>query len=49
MRRIGLIGLVFVPCLAICSMNLVAELRIEVTQGVDNAVRVAVVPFEWRV
>ncbi len=25
-----------------------AELRIEVTKGVDNAVRVAVVPFEWR-
>lgn len=25
-----------------------AELRIEVTQGVDNAVRIAVVPFDWR-
>lgn len=25
-----------------------AELRIEVTKGVDNAVRVAVVPFAWR-
>lgn len=25
-----------------------AELTIEVTQGVDNAVRVAVVPFDWR-
>lgn len=25
-----------------------AELTIEVTQGVDNAVRIAVVPFEWR-
>ena len=25
-----------------------AELRIEITKGVDNAVRVAVVPFEWR-
>lgn len=25
-----------------------AELRIEVTKGVDNAVRVAVVPFDWR-
>jgi TolB protein len=25
-----------------------AELRIEVTQGVDNAVSIAVVPFEWR-
>ncbi len=30
------------------SQNLTAELRIEVTQGVDNAVRIAVVPFEWR-
>ncbi len=25
-----------------------AELRIEITKGVDNAVKVAVVPFEWR-
>ena len=25
-----------------------AELRIEVTKGVDNAVSIAVVPFEWR-
>ena len=25
-----------------------AELRIEITQGVDNAVRVAVIPFAWR-
>ena len=25
-----------------------ADLRIEVTQGVDNAVRLAVVPFDWR-
>jgi TolB protein len=25
-----------------------SELRIEVTKGVDNAVRVAVVPFDWR-
>lgn len=25
-----------------------AEFRIEITKGVDNAVRVAVVPFEWR-
>ena len=25
-----------------------ADLRIEVTKGVDNAVRVAVVPFEWQ-
>ncbi|XOV87464.1 MAG: Tol-Pal system beta propeller repeat protein TolB [Pseudomonadota bacterium] len=25
-----------------------ADLRIEVTQGIDNAVRIAVVPFAWR-
>ncbi|MDH5736889.1 MAG: Tol-Pal system beta propeller repeat protein TolB [Gammaproteobacteria bacterium] len=25
-----------------------AELRIEVTKGVDNALRVAIVPFDWR-
>jgi len=27
--------------------GVIAELRIEVTQGVDNAVKVAVVPFDW--
>jgi TolB protein len=26
----------------------IAELRIEITKGVDNAVRVAVVPFSWK-
>lgn len=30
------------------SLKVGAELQIEVTQGADNAVRVAVVPFEWR-
>ncbi|MFP6806575.1 MAG: Tol-Pal system beta propeller repeat protein TolB [Pseudomonadales bacterium] len=30
------------------SSSVFAELRIEVTKGVDNAVRVAVVPFDWR-
>lgn len=35
-----------VLCLACTSLQ--AELRIEVTRGVDNAVRIAVVPFEWR-
>ena len=28
--------------------TVLADLRIEVTKGVDNAVRVAVVPFDWR-
>ena len=36
-----------VLCL-VASLPLQAELRIEITRGVDNAVRVAVVPFEWR-
>lgn len=34
--------------LAIAANNVFAELTIEVTKGVDNAVRVAVVPFDWR-
>lgn len=39
--------------LMLCIMSLLAchthaELRIEITQGVDNAVSVAVVPFAWR-
>ena len=25
-----------------------AELRIEITRGVDNALKIGVVPFEWR-
>ena len=32
----------------LCVSSAYAELRIEVTQGVDNAMRIAVVPFEWR-
>ncbi len=31
-----------------CVSSAYAELRIVVTQGVDNAMRIAVVPFEWR-
>ncbi|MDK1024669.1 MAG: Tol-Pal system beta propeller repeat protein TolB [Gammaproteobacteria bacterium] len=40
----------YVPVLVVmlCCHSLSAELRIEVTKGVDNAVRIAVVPFEWR-
>lgn len=38
----------FLIALLALSSSLTAELRIEVTKGVDNAVRVAVVPFEWR-
>jgi TolB protein len=44
MKRILAIG-VFV-C-SFLSLPAAAELRIEVTQGVDNAVRVAVVPFKY--
>ncbi|MFT4632899.1 MAG: hypothetical protein ACI9BC_001918, partial [Crocinitomicaceae bacterium] len=45
-RRLAImmVGL-FAPIMASIAQ---AELRIEVTKGVDNAVRVAVVPFEWR-
>ena len=32
----------------LCVSSAYAELRIVVTQGVDNAMRIAVVPFEWR-
>ena len=35
-----------VVCIPVKSV--LADLRIEVTQGVDNALRVAVVPFDWR-
>ena len=34
--------------LLVFSAGIVAELRIEVTKGLDNAVRVAIVPFELR-
>ncbi len=34
--------------LMVCVKDARAELTIEVTKGVDDAVRVAVVPFEWR-
>ena len=34
--------------LLLFSLAASAELRIEITRGVDNAVRVAVVPFAWR-
>ncbi len=34
--------------LLVATFPAIAELRIEVTKGVDNAVRIAVVPFAWR-
>lgn len=41
-----------IPCLFVLllvfSTGSRAELRIEITKGVDNAVKVAVVPFAWR-
>lgn len=40
--------LLAVLLLVLFSVQAVAELRIEVTKGVDNAVRVAVVPMAWR-
>ena len=43
MTRLGLI----LGCL-VFSVFSTAELRIEVTKGDDNAVRIAVIPFEWR-
>ena len=39
--------LVFLLCV-LSAPAAYSELTIEVTQGVDNAVRVAVVPFDWR-
>ena len=40
--------LLVMPLLLVFGSAASAELRIEITKGVDNAVRVAVVPFEWR-
>lgn len=40
-------GILFAVLLSVCCIS-AAELRIEVTKGVDNAVRVAVVPLAWR-
>ena len=34
--------------LLILPLTVRSELRIEITRGVDNAVQIAVVPFEWR-
>lgn len=43
------VTLVLICCMQITFVTVAtAELRIEVTQGVDNAVRIAVVPFDWR-
>ena len=40
--------IIFVGLLIQLTLPALAELRIEITKGVDNAVRVAVVPFAWR-
>ena len=42
MSRVVQLGILLLAWLALPAA---AELRIEVTQGVDNAVRIAVVPF----
>ena len=39
---------VILCCLAVVNGFANAELQIEITQGADNAVMVAVVPFDWR-
>jgi len=44
-------SIVFLSILFVSNINsgtAWAELRIEVTKGVDNAVRIAVVPFDWK-
>jgi TolB protein len=41
MRHIFLLGLIF------SKMAVAAELNIEITQGVDNPIPIAVVPFSW--
>ena len=43
-RRLKLLIGFWLAALAVFSK---AELQIEITQGADNAVMVAVVPFEW--
>jgi TolB protein len=40
--------IIFIGLLLQFTLPASAELRIEITKGVDNAVRVAVVPFAWR-
>ena len=39
---------IFIGVLLQLALPVSAELRIEITQGVDNAVSVAVVPFAWK-
>ena len=43
LKRFGFVGL-----LLLGATSALAELQIEITKGVDNAVRVAVVPFAWK-
>ncbi len=39
---------IFIGLLLQLAVPASAELRIEITKGVDNAVKVAVVPFAWK-
>ncbi|MDA0977583.1 MAG: Tol-Pal system beta propeller repeat protein TolB, partial [Proteobacteria bacterium] len=50
MKKLTIFGFLISGLLVMMSLSgaAVAELRIEITRGMDNAVRVAVVPFEWR-
>ncbi len=48
MYRNKLLAPLLIVGLALIVMPAHAELRIEVTKGVDSAVRIAVVPFDWR-
>jgi TolB protein len=48
MKLKRLVGSVPILTILLCCQGLYAELTIEVTKGVDDAVRIAIVPFEWR-
>lgn len=46
LRQVLLAGIVICQAF-LCQMVLAAELNIEITQGVDNPIPIAVVPFSW--